>query len=389
MDEKKKAGSYDYAALADKWLEGTITGEEIILLEEWYNSGLADPVLIPEAFASSEAEHAKRLLQGIRKKIMLQSAAGQKKVHLMNRSWLRYAAAIVLVVGVAAYLRRDVKVDEKAVAISEKQEQDVNPGGDKAVLTLADGSVILLDTVKNGILAHEGSGRITKKDGQLVYNALNTGNKQIGYNTMTTPRGGQYQVILSDGTRVWLNSASSLRFPALFSGKQRAVELTGEAYFEVAANKSMPFKVSVNGMEVRVLGTHFNVMAYPDERAIRTTLLEGSVQMMNGARKAFLKPGQEASLASREAGFEVNEVNAADAIVWKNGLFQFNDKDIYTIMRQLSRWYDIRVVYTGNMTGKNFSGLISKYTPLSKVLKMLELTKELRFKIEDKIITVS
>ncbi|HWW40381.1 FecR family protein, partial [Pedobacter sp.] len=198
----------------------------------------------------------------------------------------------------------------------------------------------------------------------------------------------QYQLKLPDGTLVWLNSASSLRFPTQFAGKERSVELDGEAYFEVAKNKEMPFKVHVRAMEVRVLGTHFNVMAYDDEESISTTLLEGSVKVSNALQTAVIRPGQQASLKKSSGILGVEEVNTVEAIAWKNGKFLFADEDIETIMRRISRWYNVEVEYRGNLSDKNFAGSISRYENVSEVLKMLELTGTIHFKVEGRRIIV-
>jgi ferric-dicitrate binding protein FerR (iron transport regulator) len=252
---------------------------------------------------------------------------------------------------------------------------------------LADGSTIILDNVQNGTLAQQGNTKVIKEDGKLAYNLTSTGINEVLYNTISTPRGGQYQVDLPDGSRVWLNAASSLHFPTAFVGKERRVEITGEAYFEVAKNKAQPFIVSVNGAEVQVLGTHFNVMAYNDENAIKTTLLEGSVKFVNGSTSSLLKPGQQSQLSENGQVKVVSNVDVDAVTAWKNGNFDFQGEDIETVMRQLSRWYNVDVVYR-NKPDELFYAEIPRNTKLSDVLKALELTGKLRFGIEGKKIIV-
>lgn len=267
---------------------------------------------------------------------------------------------------------------------------DVLPGGDKAVLTLADGSQIILDHAGNGSLARQGNTTIDKtKNGQIVYavgkNASQSAaiQRPTEWNVISTPRGGQFSLVLSDGTKVWLNAASTLKFPAGFSGKERTVELNGEAYFEVAKNKQMPFKVKVNKMEVEVLGTHFNVMAYSDEPKMRTILLEGSVKIKNGTETALLKPGQQAMAGNADNYLKIEPANTEEVTAWKSGYFLFSNENIQSIMRKISRWYNVEVIYKGNVEHMDFDGTISRYKNVTEVLKMLELTGAIHFKIEE------
>jgi transmembrane sensor len=257
-------------------------------------------------------------------------------------------------------------------------------------LLLGDGSVIDLADAKNGTIKHEAGARIDKKDGKLIYDAskreeASKGEEASEMNTIQTPRGGQYQVILADGTKVWLNSASSLSYPTTFTGKDRQVQLKGEAYFEVAEDKNKPFKVSVGDVQVEVLGTHFDVMAYEDENAINTTLLAGAVRVTRkeigfaGAGEV----GQEASMDRSSGSLRVNEVDVEEAVAWKDGFFQFDGVSIETVMRQLARWYDVDVEYEGK-TDKHFRGTISRSENVSAVFKMLELTGAVHFSMEGK-----
>ncbi|WP_295718053.1 FecR family protein [Mucilaginibacter sp.] len=307
--------------------------------------------------------------------------------------WLKLgvAAAMMVFVGFGAYvlLRQDKNVIAKKNIAKAKHAHDVLPGGNKAILTLANGKTITLDSAKNGLLVNEGSARIHKtRDGQLVYETDKNGdNSAAPMNTVSTPRGGQYQLVLDDGSKVWLNSASSLSFPAVFKGKTREVEITGEAYFEVAKNAKMPFRVKVNNTVVEVLGTHFNIMAYNDEAVMKTTLLEGSVKISNSQNFSMLKPGQQAQLNQNGLIKVIDNPDADDAVAWKDGIFQFRDAGIETIMRQAARWYDVQVSFAGKMPVKEFTGRISRNVKASELMGMLKYMG-INYKIEDKHITV-
>ncbi|GGB23687.1 hypothetical protein GCM10011500_44910 [Mucilaginibacter rubeus] len=260
---------------------------------------------------------------------------------------------------------------------------------------MAGGSVVVLNDIKNGEIATQAGVQVSKtKEGLLVYKDNRTaGNKkpdinEPDQNTVTTPRGGQYQIVLSDGTKVWLNAATALKYPTSFSGKDRKVELSGEAYFEVAKNATKPFKVVVNGLEVQVLGTHFNVMAYDNEKVVKTTLLEGKVRLFKNGHEAVLKPGEQGVLNNQSSLFEVKDVKVDDETAWKNGFFAFNNESIETIMRQISRWYDVDVAFSEKMMRRNFGGSVSRYENVGTVLKALELTGSVHFNVEGRRITV-
>ena len=341
-----------------------------------------------------------------------------------RRLWLKAAAAAVLIGSAAwimyAYLHAEKKQVEKTVVAKNNYKNDVAPGGNRAILTLSNGSTIVLDSANNGALATQGNTNVNKiSNGQLEYQSA-MGNKQsaiIGFNTLQTPRGGQYQVVLPDGTKVWLNAASSLKYPTAFSGKERKVELTGEAYFEVKSltsrqvgtgskggEEKIPFVVKIvtskgDGGEVRVLGTHFNINAYDNEAAIKTTLLEGKVKVVNGEwsmvnkqppyeyQEAILKPGEQVSISQTSQLSHPIPVQTDGVIAWKNGLFDFRSAEIHTVMRQLSRWYDIEVIYSKPVLDK-FYAKIPRNTKLSDVLQALMMTGSVHFKIEGKTVTV-
>lgn len=296
------------------------------------------------------------------------------------------AASVLLLLGVAGYF---LLRQEKAPTASPSQltaKQDIAPGSTGAILTLANGEKIVLDSAGNGVLAVQGKTKLINRNGQILYDGEDRENAGMLYNTITTPRGRQYTLMLADGSKVWLNAASSLRYPATFSGQAREVEVTGEAYFEVA-HSTVPFVVNVRGMEVQVLGTHFNINAYEDEAAIQTTLLEGSVKVSKSGRSRVLEPGQQ-SLVSGDAAIKVqNEVNTDVILAWKNGYFSFDQTDLYAVMRQISRWYDVDVVYEGNIPDRRFGGEISRNTNASQVLQILE-ESNIHFKIIERKIVV-
>jgi ferric-dicitrate binding protein FerR (iron transport regulator) len=305
--------------------------------------------------------------------------------------WASSIAAVALIVfGIGSNF---YKQDQAEIVVNEAPPKvyDKDPGGNKAVLTLADGSKIVLDDAVNGTIAKQGEIRISKAaDGSIIYDippvlaVLKTGT--TFYNTIETPKGGKYQIILPDGSKVWLNSVSSLRFPAVFNGKERNVELTGEAFFEVVSNKEKPFIVKTNAMSVLVTGTQFNIMAYSDEKYSATTLVEGSVNVSNKTSNMVLRPGEQV-VSNEGAKLSKNIVDVEQNIAWKNGLFQFSNSDMRTVMNQISRWYDVTIEYQGMVPEKHFGGYISRESKLSQVLKILELSG-VKFKIEEKKIIV-
>lgn len=299
------------------------------------------------------------------------------------------AVLIVFISGIAAWFAlRNPKDNTIANAPPQQLKNKAVPGGNKAILTLSDGSTIILDDAKNGKVAQQGGTQIAKSaNGQLVYKALDGKPSEVVFNTLTTPRGGQFKLTLPDGSEVWLNAASSIKYPTAFIGNERKVEISGEAYFEIAHNAAMPFKVSVNGMVVKVLGTHFNINAYNDEASIKTTLLEGRVSLTKGSNAAILNPGQQAQLGNNGNIKVINHVDLDQVVAWKNGYFSFNRSNLQTVMRQLARWYDVEIDYEGKIPERQFGGKIDRNSDLSEVLKILEESK-IHFSIEEKKIIV-
>src|SRR6188768_1325163 len=312
-------------------------------------------------------------------------------VPLMKRNWFRLAAAAVFVLAViGAYLLVNQHPVELPVANNQHQTNDILPGGNKAVLTLSNRSDINLENVSNGTIVTEGGTKISKlNDGQLVYNILEEKPTQVLYNSVTTPRGGQYQLLLSDGSKVWLNSASSIRFPVSFAGDTRRVEVSGEAYFEVAKNASIPFKVDVEGKnEIEVLGTHFNINSYADEGPITTSLLEGRVKVISlkTGESKLITPDQQAQL-NTDGQITISKADPDKVMAWKNGYFNVDGADTKTVMQLLSRWYDVDVVYEGAIPQREWGGDIEKNLKLSQMLKILE-KNDLHFRLEGRKLVV-
>jgi ferric-dicitrate binding protein FerR (iron transport regulator) len=343
-----------------------------------------------ELEASMPDETAASILQNIFEKDKAQVVTIEKKGSVFTL-WMRVAAAVVIlfISGTACWVLFKNKDKTTApVALSSAKPSPVLPGGNHAILTLADGTRIVLDSIQNGNIKG-GNANINKKGPLLVYDGSSgfETNAPVTYNTLATPRGGQYQLVLPDGSKVWLNASSSIHFPTAFTGNQRNVELTGEAYFEVAKNKEKPFHVNVKGMQVEVLGTHFNVNAYGDEGNIKTSLLEGSVKIKSGQASGLLKPGEQAILGGNVNKIEIKKADMSEVMAWKNGLFQFDDAGITTIMQEISRWYNVEIVYQGEIPVRRFEGKISRDAQLSDVLKILELS-DVKFKVEGRTIVV-
>lgn len=370
----------DAKELLDRYLSGNCTEEEQALLESWHLSRTA------RLNTDLSMEDRSQDLDEVWERLQLPEER-PRRISL----WPRIAAAAVLLLslsaGIVFYLSKAPKNgDAEQMAIA----RTIVPGGNRAILTLDDGTQISLSDAKAGALASQSGVDISKsKDGQLVYHLSNV-NKPNSYNTITTPHGGQYQVVLPDGTRVWLNAGSSLRFPLTFDHlNERKVELKGEAYFEVAKQlkeetgkqERVPFIVMTATQEVEVLGTHFNINAYADEPAVRTTLLEGRVKVfeqLNAKDGVLLKPGEQSVLKDR---LSVAKVDTEEVMSWKNGFFRFNESDLKSIMRQASRWYNVDVIYEGNIPPVKFTGEVPRSVNAATFLEMLRYLN-VKFKIE-------
>jgi transmembrane sensor len=365
--------------LLKKYLNGDCTAEEEALLESWYVQ--ASP---------SDSEISTSEILEDKQKIFAQLEMATRP-RLRNTQWIKIttaaAAVAAIVFGIWLYMPSKTIVDP---IVKTVKSIDIAPGGNKAVLTLANGEVIDLSSNQDGIVIQ--ANQVSYNDGTAIETGLSNRPEEISkLNTISTPIGGQYQVVLPDGTKVWLNAASSLRYPSQFTSKERSVEITGEAYFDVTHDKKRPFRVSSKGQQIEVLGTHFNIMAYENEGLIKTTLLKGSVRVIaqtsKGKNTILLSPGQQSLLSAQNISVS-NNVDLEEVTAWKNGYFKINE-DIKSIMNKIARWYDIQVVYKpGVDLNQTFSGEVSKSRNVSALLKVMEMTGNVHFKIEERRIIV-
>lgn len=386
----------EFNELISRYISGEITSSEKLKLGEMLDGqeGLEalDPIL-RDNFAKAENNFAsekqtQQFLDTLNSKITVsESASSAKEVKLFNwKNWVA-AASLLIAVGVGAtyVVNRELPTEPQTVTVVS-QIKEISPAVSGAILTLSDGSEIVLDSLGNTQIAQQSNTTISNQSGQLVYKS-NKGSSTV-YNTLSTPKAQKYSLQLADGTKVWLNASSSIKFPTAFSGSTRQVSITGEAYFEVSPDKRRPFTVDVKGMQIEVLGTHFNVNSYSDEEVIRTTLLEGSVVINQNRKSKKLYPGQQATVNSiGDINLEKN-VNLSQVMSWKNGLFYFENSSLQEVMRELSRWYDVEVVYVNGIPDRNFEGEIQRNLKLSEVLRILELNK-VKFKVEGRTVLIS
>lgn len=373
--------------LLNRYLKDECTPEEKAIVETWFLKTSRDSnKSLPEPDYDSLKNN---LWQTIERK----NNRSKKVLPLWH--WIAIASGILIILSIGLlFNNRSPKVQ----TYTEQTNIDIAPGSNKAFLILADGSKISLNDVSAGSIATQAGMRITKSaEGHLVYEAIDKKSVpgSVIHNKIETPKGGQYQIKLPDGTIVWLNAASSLKYPVSFSSlKSRTVELTGEGYFDITPDKNKPFVVTTSKQQITVLGTKFNVNAYADESNTTTTLIHGSLRITTQSNTSapktiekILKPGEQSKVHGAE--IEVDQVDTEEAISWKNGQFMFTSESIATIMRKISRWYDIEVEYTGDVAGKRFTGTISRYVNVSEVLQTLELTNRIHFKIKGRKIIVS
>ncbi|WP_316811909.1 FecR family protein [Pedobacter heparinus] len=361
---------------------GTASAEEEEIAKYWLHYFHKDD--ISKLSAAELDEESELIFKALMKNRKVKSAG-------LNRFWYSaVAAAIVIITGSVFFYNH--QESRKPLSSSNIYVNDVAPGTKTATLTLANGKRIVLSDALNGQIAKQAGVSIIKTpDGQLIYKidpAVQTDAKQT-YNSLTTSRSETYQIILPDGSKVWLNAASSIKYPSTFAAlKKRVIELNGEAYFEISKDKERPFIVKTADQEVEVLGTHFNVNAYGDEEATKTTLLEGSVRINIGKAVAgMLKPGQQGILSGDK--LEIEPADIETELAWKNGFFRFNDEKLESIMRKISRWYDIEVVFENDALKKEpFAGVTTRFTNVSELLRMLELTGEVKFQIKGRQIRV-
>jgi transmembrane sensor len=375
--------------ILQRYREGRCSESELRQLDAWYDSWNTEERLLLTEVQLEEAESR------MRSKVMDRIGFNSTPRRLWRRvSIAAAAAAVVIAVGVSFYYNlAEPLPDTTDRATSDVH--DIAPGKNIAILTLPNGEVVSLSENKDAVVIDASA--LSYGDGTKVSNTTPTDApdyERTSLHTITTPRGGQYQVILSDGTKVWLNAASSIKFPASFAGaKQRRIDLTGEAYLEVTKDQEHPFIVVSGTQEIEVLGTHFNVNDYLDEPVAQTTLIEGSVRVRplhtshTNAAKVLLKPGQKSLITGQE--IVVRTANVNEVIAWKEGDFRFEDQSVPDIMKQLARWYDVDVVYLGDVSDVKLNASISRGRNVSQILNMMEKTGEVHFKIEGRKIIVT
>ncbi len=370
-------------------MAGKCTAEEIKELMAYESEHDGETPVWDEAAMGNKQTLERQIFEGLEQR--MNAGAGQAHSRSRTLSIVWKAAAAVSIIGLSSYfIALNYRTPPPAIAVAPAPANDVEPGSNKAILTLSNGAQVVLNDAGKGVIAQQGNTKLTKQDdGTLAYTTGAAAHEApIGYNTVATPRGGQYQITLPDGSGVWLNASSSIRFPTRFAGAERRVEVTGEIYFEVQKNASMPFRVIAYGQEIEVLGTTFNVMAYEDEPYIKTTLVEGSVHITNPHGSALLKPGEQCIYNIRKETIHITDADVDEALAWKTGQFIFNNEDLHSIMRKVARWYNIDVRYDENVKNARFTGGISRFENVSDILKMLELTGTVHFKIEERRVDV-
>ncbi|MGN6602446.1 MAG: FecR family protein [Ginsengibacter sp.] len=388
-------GAYRIAYLIAGYIRGSLSKSEHDELDNWVEES-DDNMLLFEELTDEENIEAnlewmdktmtERNLELTKNKIDFNT--GYKK--LKTKRWYYNVAAsvIIFVAAFGIYKIINHKPSNKT-SLAKVDQNDIQPGRNKATLTLSNGSVIDLANVSKGLIKRDvGTSIMKAKEGEIVYDeSSESSNKVMKYNLLSTPKGGQYKVHLPDGSDVWLNAASSLKYPTVFATTNRTIELKGEGYFEIAKDKTKPFIVKLSdGSEVKVLGTHFNIMAYENESSEDVTLLKGSVEITKGKDLLKLTPGQQGKIISSKIML-ANSVDTAQVTGWKNGKFIFHDADIQSIMRQIERWYNVDIKYQATKT-EHFNATISRNEPVLKLLHILEETGEVHFKIKNKVIYV-
>ena len=395
----------DIRELAAKWMDGSITPEEKDRFEKWYNGFDFSKLELLDHWADSPGQIERQILfnlQASMSETKEEPVRSVPRFHDPKRSrWWVAAASVLLLIGAGSsffYLRNRAAI-AYANAAGQRHAGDVAPGRYGAVLTLSNGSRIVLDSAGNGQIATQGSSQVLIQNGAVVYEKGKAGEspamespaaeaRAVLYNTMTTPRGRQIQIVLPDGSKVWLNAASSIHYPTAFNGNERAVELSGEAYFEIAKNERKPFVVSARGMRVQVLGTAFNLMAYSDETAVNATLVTGAVRVVTVSSSLMLSPDEQACLPASTGRLTVSKPNMKEVLAWKEGRFRFDGANITTIMRQIARWYDVEIEYRGEAPSNEFNGSISRAEYVQKILHALERTGNVHFSLEGRKIVV-
>jgi len=391
--------NYKGIRLLHKYLYGKPTFEDKAKVEKWYDQ-------IDESKSIGDADELLQLKEKLYQRTWNKLKPEAKVIPFYKKAFFRISAAAVVAIGIASFYFLFFKNQKPETTIVKTHlHTSVNdvaaPAVNKAMLTLADGSTIILDSAGIGSLTKQGNAMVSKlANGKIAYNNNPNVAATIQFNTLTVPKGSKpMQLVLADGSEVWLNVASSITYPTAFSGNERKVSITGEAYFEVAKNAAKPFRVFTSspsdpdsyredGAEIEVLGTHFNVNAYNDENSLKVTLFEGAVKVgQHGGKSIYIKPGQQAEL-NRQGELGLNKtIDTDEVIAWKNNWFNFNSLTVPEIMRQIEKWYNVSVKYEGKASNKHFSGIVSRSNQVSEVLKIMEQAG-IKFKIEGRNITV-
>lgn len=358
--------------LIERYLEGKATDEELMAFFGLINSRQLDALI--ESYMDADI------------------AALTNERPVIKRLWPRIAAAASILLALSAGGYFFFHKPRQPQQIAQNQPQDIAPGHNQATLTLANGQKIVLTKGLHGQLAQQGTATVQVNNGNAIAYTANANATETApvYNTLTTVRGEQspYPLVLADGTKIWLDAASSVTFPTAFVGKERLVKITGQAYFEVTHDAAHPFKVMVKGQTIEDLGTTFNINAYDDEPTIQTTLISGKIRLTNSVAAAMLRPGQVAIVSPQKSGITVKDVDTEGAIAWKNGYFLFEHESLESAMRKISRWYDVEVVYPEGKVSESYVGSATRYGNVSGALRALEMTGDVRFKIEGRKIIV-
>jgi len=384
-----------FIELLEKYLAGSISREDKLKLKELLDQTVYLKMLesrMEESFNSEEflEEENPHIREQIQKYLQKKIAGTSPLVGQLSKLiyFSRIAAASVLIIWLTYWFSHPGHLAKRLEVAQKNKSADVaSPNSSAAMITLADGSRIALDSLGNGLIASQKNVKVIKlSDGQIAYEGNSS---EIIYNTLYNPKGSKVVTLtLADGTKVWLNNESSVRYPVAFVGKERKVEITGEAYFEVFHDLLRPFHVTVNGVNVEVFGTHFNINSYAEQELIKATLLEGSIKVSKNGNTKFIKPGEQAKLYPDGKIDIKNGMDLEEVMAWKNGYFYFNGASTEDIMQQVIRWYDVDVTYQGSVKNERFAGSLSRFTNVSQLLNLLELTKTVKFSIEDRKIIV-
>ena len=385
----KKNEAY-YKELTNLYVSNKCSPEEMKELFTWLNETHANKILLDkiqqefaEAMQTSNEHHSTQSLPVIDSNV----------ISLSKRNWMKYAAAACLLIAFTfAYIYFNKNIEEPKQTAQTNKTEGIAPGGNQATLTLSNGKVIALDSSLSGNISLTHASMANKEQGKIDFSKITLDAKEntILSTTITTPAGGQFNIVLPDGSHVWLNAASSITFPLQFSGKNRKVEMSGELYFEIEKNTAMPFVVSLpNKNEIEVTGTQFNVMAYANEEKLKTTLLEGAIAMHSGDKLISLQPGQQIITDVNGVQKVINNVNTQQVIAWKNGLFDFDNVTLPEIMRQIERWYQTDVIFKDANKPGHYIGSIKRKSSIEEVIRMLELAGDVKFKISGKTIIVT